>query len=263
MVNGVQRITSVSRPGLSQVTLEFGWGRDMDFAALDVRQKLDLVTLPREAERPVLLRFDPANDPIMRLYLTGGENLYQLRYLAEELVKKDLESTEGVAAVKVHGGYEEEIEVRIDEGRLALLGLGVDEVNSRLPAREPQPGRRQPVRGRSALPGARPQRVPRPRRHPRHRGAHRPGAAGDGRRRGRGHARPQAARRDHALRRRRGGRAGGLQGGRRQHRPRRAGGHRPARPDSRGASRGGHDLCGRRSVPLHRGVDPTRCCPTP
>jgi HAE1 family hydrophobic/amphiphilic exporter-1 len=132
VANGVRRLTSMSRPGLSQVTLEFGWGRNMDFAALDVRQKLDIVRLPRDASRPTLLRFDPANDPVMRLYLTGGESLYQLRYVAEELVKKDLESAEGVAAIKVHGGYEEEIEVRIDEGRLALLGLGVDEVNSRL-----------------------------------------------------------------------------------------------------------------------------------
>ncbi len=132
VVSGVQRLTSVSRPGLSQVTLEFGWGRDMNFAALDVHQKLDLVTLPREAEKPILLRFDPSNDPVMRLYLTGGDDLYQLRYAAEELVKKDLESTAGVAAIKVHGGYEEEIEVHIDEGRLALLGLDIAEVNSRL-----------------------------------------------------------------------------------------------------------------------------------
>jgi len=132
IVGGVQRLTSASRPGLSQVTLEFGWGRNMDFAALDVRQKLDLVRLPDGATKPLLLRFDPANDPVMRLYLTGGESLYQLRYVAEELVKKDIEPTEGVAAIKVHGGYEEEIEVRIDEGRLALLGLGIDQVNDRL-----------------------------------------------------------------------------------------------------------------------------------
>ena len=132
IVGGVQRMTSVSRPGMSQVTLEFGWGRDMDFAALDVRQKLGLVSLPRSADRPVLLRFDPANDPVMRLFLQGGDDLYQLRYVAEEVLKKDLESTAGVAAIKVHGGFEEEIEVRIDEGRVALLGLSVDEVNRRL-----------------------------------------------------------------------------------------------------------------------------------
>ncbi|OLD65934.1 MAG: hypothetical protein AUI47_01065 [Acidobacteria bacterium 13_1_40CM_2_68_5] len=132
VVAGVQRLTSVSRPGLSQVTLEFGWGRNMDFAALDVREKLDLVRLPREAEKPVVLRLDPNNDPILRLYLTGGADLYQLRYVADEVLKKDLESTEGVAAIKVNGGYEEEIQVKVDQGKLALLGLGIQEVNLKL-----------------------------------------------------------------------------------------------------------------------------------
>jgi HAE1 family hydrophobic/amphiphilic exporter-1 len=132
IVAGVQRLTSVSRPGLSQVTLEFDWDRNMDFAALDVRQKLDLLTLPREIEKPVILRFDPANDPIQRLYLTGGKSLYQLRYVAEEVLKKDLESTDGVAAIKVNGGYEEEIEVRVDEGKLSLLGLTIQDVNDKL-----------------------------------------------------------------------------------------------------------------------------------
>ncbi|MHB0971477.1 MAG: efflux RND transporter permease subunit [Thermoanaerobaculia bacterium] len=132
IVAGVQRLTSTSKPGLSQVTLEFDWGRNMDFAALDVRQKLDLLTLPRQLDKPVLLRFDPANDPVLRLYLTGGKSLYQLRYVAEEVLKKDLESTEGVAAIKVNGGFEEEIEVRVDEGKLSLLGLSIADVNQKL-----------------------------------------------------------------------------------------------------------------------------------
>jgi HAE1 family hydrophobic/amphiphilic exporter-1 len=132
VVSGVQRLTSTSRPGLSQVTLEFGWSREMDFASIDVREKLDMVVLPREADKPVLLRFDPSNDPIVRLYLTGGTDLYQLRYVAEEMLKRDLESTEGVAAIKVNGGYEDEIQVQVDQGKLALLGLNIDEVNQRL-----------------------------------------------------------------------------------------------------------------------------------
>ncbi len=132
IVSGVQRLVSVSRPGLSQVTLEFAWGRDMDLASIDVREKLDLVRLPREATKPVVLRFDPANDPIVRLYLRGTENLYQLRYVADEVLKKDLESTEGVAAIKVNGGYEEEIHVRVDEGKLALMGLTIQDVNRKL-----------------------------------------------------------------------------------------------------------------------------------
>jgi hydrophobic/amphiphilic exporter-1 (mainly G- bacteria), HAE1 family len=132
IVSGVQRMTSASRPGLSQVTLEFDWGRNMDFASLDVRQKLELLTLPRESDKPIILRFDPANDPFMRLYVAGGTNLFQLRYVAEEILKKDLESTEGLAAIKVNGGYEEEIEVRVDEGKLALLGIPISEVSEKL-----------------------------------------------------------------------------------------------------------------------------------
>jgi hydrophobic/amphiphilic exporter-1 (mainly G- bacteria), HAE1 family len=132
VVTGVRRLTSSSRPGLSQVVLEFGWGRDMDFAALDVRQKLDLLSLPRDSARPVLLRFDPSNEPVLRLYLTGAESSTALRYVAEEVLKKDLESTEGVAAIKVNGGAEEEIEVRVDESKLARMGLSIEDVGRRL-----------------------------------------------------------------------------------------------------------------------------------
>ena len=132
IVSGVKRLTSVSRPGLSQVTMEFDWGRNMDFASLDVRQKLDVVRLPRDVTKPVVLRFDPTNDPILRLYMQGSDDLFQLRYVAEEVLKKDLESTEGVAAIKVNGGYEEEIQVRVDEGKLSLLGLSIQDVNEAL-----------------------------------------------------------------------------------------------------------------------------------
>jgi HAE1 family hydrophobic/amphiphilic exporter-1 len=132
---GVRRLSSRSRPGLSQVTLEFTWGREMSLASLDVRQKVDLVVLPKEAEKPVILRFDPSSDPILRLYLSDGSNLFRLRYVAEELLKKDLESVDGVAAVKVNGGLEEEIQVQLDEQKLALVGLSPREVQDVL-ARE-------------------------------------------------------------------------------------------------------------------------------
>ena len=132
VVSGVRRLVSISRPGLSQVVLEFKWGRNMDFAALDVRQKLDMVRLPREADKPLLLRLDPATEPVMRLYLTGDADLYRLRYVAEEIAKKGLESTEGVAAIKVNGGFEVEIEVKVDEGKLPLVGLDIEEVKQKL-----------------------------------------------------------------------------------------------------------------------------------
>lgn len=132
VVSGVQRITSRSRAGVSEVTMEFGWDTNMNFAALDVREKIDLVFLPRDAEKPNVLRFDPSNDPILRVILSGSSNLVQLRQFAEKTVKKDLESLDGIAAVKINGGLEEEIHVFMDETRLAAVGLTVQDVNETL-----------------------------------------------------------------------------------------------------------------------------------
>jgi hydrophobic/amphiphilic exporter-1 (mainly G- bacteria), HAE1 family len=132
IISGVQRLTSRSRSGLSQVTLEFAWKTNMDLAALEAREKLDLVTLPRDAEKPAILRFDPSADPILRLGLSGTGDLSRLRMVAEDEVKKDLESIDGLASVKVEGGLERQIEVRVDESRLASYGLTVQDVMTAL-----------------------------------------------------------------------------------------------------------------------------------
>ena len=88
-----------------------------------------MVQLPRDAKRPVLLRFDPSYDPIMRLRLSGKDmSLSHLRYAAEKELKKLLESTSGVAAIKVIGGLEEQIRIEIDEKKLAELGIPISEI---------------------------------------------------------------------------------------------------------------------------------------
>jgi len=121
VVPGLTRLSSVSRSGQSEVVLEFAWKTKMDLVVLDVREKLDVVNLPRDVQRPVILRFDPTYDPIMRLQLYGDLSLGRLRYTAEKELKKNVESTEGVAAIKVIGVLEEQIRIEIDEKRLAEL----------------------------------------------------------------------------------------------------------------------------------------------
>lgn len=125
---GLTRMSSISRAGQSEVVLEFAWGTNMDLAALEAREKLDLVTLPRDAKRPVLLRFDPSNDPILRIRLSGTLGLSRLRYAADHDLRKHIESVDGVAAVKVAGGLEEQIQIEIDEKRLAELRIPIAEV---------------------------------------------------------------------------------------------------------------------------------------
>ncbi|MEM7351721.1 MAG: efflux RND transporter permease subunit [Acidobacteriota bacterium] len=132
VVQNLVRVSSSSRPEVSEVTLEFAWGTAMDFAALDVRERLDLLRLPLETEPSVLLRYDPSLDPILRIGVTGGSDLVRLRQVTEERIQRPLERIEGVAAAQVEGGLEEEFQVLFDERRLANLGLGVDTLISRL-----------------------------------------------------------------------------------------------------------------------------------
>ncbi len=69
------RSTSISRAGISDVLLEFDWGTEMTFAVQDVRDTLDGVFLPQGAERPLILRYDPNLDPILRIAVSpAGES---------------------------------------------------------------------------------------------------------------------------------------------------------------------------------------------
>ena len=162
VVKSVNRVSSISRSGQSDVILEFAWGTNMDYAGLDVREKLDALELPLEVQRPSVLRFDPSLDPIMRFGLyrlppegeeespEGGqqavyasyepemdfdeEALKVLRRFAEEEIKKELEASGGVAAVKVSGGLEDEIQVLIDQARMAQLQLPIENLAYQLGA---------------------------------------------------------------------------------------------------------------------------------
>ena len=144
VVKGLYRLQSVSRTGQSDVVLQFAWGTDMDKASLEVRDKLEVLQLPLEAKQPVLLRFNPSTEPIMRLVLMAGETsdatpaqqrqaeLMRLRRFADDELKKRLEPITGVAAVKISGGLEDEVQVLIDQKRLAQLHLPIEQVISRL-----------------------------------------------------------------------------------------------------------------------------------
>ena len=143
------RSSSVSRAETSDVILDFDWGTPMTFAVQDVRDRLDGVFLPDGAERPLILRYDPNLDPILRIALSLPEkkaeegaappasrsaerSLIHLRWLAENRVKRELETLPGLAAVQVRGGLEEEIRVRVDPFKLAALGLDPAAVATRL-----------------------------------------------------------------------------------------------------------------------------------
>ncbi len=144
VIGGLSRISSISRAGVSDVVLEFSWDVDMSEALQDTLEKLDLVFLPEEAERPLILRFDPSLDPVLELSLSGSvgasagerfreeEGLRTVRRIAELQVRRALEPIKGVAAVRLRGGLEEEIHVLVDDDRLRRTGLSIQRVIDRL-----------------------------------------------------------------------------------------------------------------------------------
>ncbi|MDX3774135.1 efflux RND transporter permease subunit [Chromatiaceae bacterium AAb-1] len=140
IVKGVRKVQSVSRSGRSDVVMEFDWGTNMDLAGLEVREKLDVLLLPLEIEKPLLLRFNPNLDPVVRLALSrtseDGEltpaQLVSLRTYAEEDLRRRIESFSGVAAVRPDGGLSQEIQILADPHKLSQLQLDIAAISSRL-----------------------------------------------------------------------------------------------------------------------------------
>ena len=138
VIKGLSRIYSVSTTGRSDVKLELNWDADIKQAAYEIRDRIDSVQLPLDAGSPILLRFNPSTAPIMQVVLTLSDEtdnlaqLKQLRTFTEQLFKKKLEPVAGVAAVKISGGLEQEIQIEPDQYKLAQLGLTISDISSRL-----------------------------------------------------------------------------------------------------------------------------------
>ncbi len=154
VVSGLNEISSISRAGVSDVVMEFVWGTSMIEAIQNTLEKLDTVRLPRGAEKPLLLHYDPSLDPVMELSLSvagpqfgdvsgDGQQVQpgldnagarRLRRIAELQVKRGLEPITGVAAARVRGGLEEEIHVLVDRAELERVNISISQVLSRLQA---------------------------------------------------------------------------------------------------------------------------------
>lgn len=138
-VEGLVAVESRSRAGISDVVLEFDWGTPMSAASQDVRERLQTTMLPTGTGRPLLLRYDPSLDPILRVAVSASKpsedttatttaaaapvDLLALRELAERTLKRDLEALDGVAAVSVRGGLSRLVRVEPREDLLAARGV--------------------------------------------------------------------------------------------------------------------------------------------
>lgn len=136
-VSNLEGISSTSETGKATVALKFRPGTDMNFAALEVREKFSKVKnkLPKDIEKPVIAKYEESDIPIMILAITGTKEEYtaeEIRKIVETSVKEKLARVPGVANVDLAGGREEKIIVDVDQGRLEAYKLSMEEVTNKI-----------------------------------------------------------------------------------------------------------------------------------
>lgn len=133
-VSDVKHITSKSRTGKSQVTLELNFDADVDAAAVDASQKVNAIrkSLPDDADDPVVEKRDMDAAPILDLALVSPHPLDEMYSLADNTLTNDFTKADGVSDVELSGGRDPEIAVKIDRDKLSYYGISMNDIISAL-----------------------------------------------------------------------------------------------------------------------------------
>lgn len=131
--SSIRKVSSTSREGTSIVICEFNWNTNMDFAALNVREKVDLIKekLPRDSEEPIVMKYNPFDTPILILSVSAEEGQispYELREITRRIIKDEVEKIDGVAQVILSGGREREIVVELNQERLRAFSVSIMDI---------------------------------------------------------------------------------------------------------------------------------------
>ncbi len=129
-LDGLKHVSSACMENVCQTLLEFELGVEVDVAATDVRERLDLVRaiLPADAEDPIIQKYDINAQPIITLALTGEAPLEELYDYADNVFRDKISIVRGVADVELVGGAEREVHVVLDRRQLAARGLSAMQV---------------------------------------------------------------------------------------------------------------------------------------
>lgn len=130
-LRGLVSYTASSSQGISVVRVVLDWKADIQYAAMEAREKLDLArnALPQDAERPVVLQYDPNAAPLLSIACVGkaaGDK--DLRSFLEKDVKPLLQRIDGVGGVKLTGGEIPEVCVDVDPARLSSVSLSLQDI---------------------------------------------------------------------------------------------------------------------------------------
>src|SRR5436190_13458769 len=133
-IEGVDELSSVTREGVSRITVQFLYERNRDAAAQDVRDKVSSVLsqLPEGTDTPIIGKFDLDALPVIAVSISAPRDLREITYVADKSIKQNLETVLDVGAVNIVGGRTRAIQVAADVERLRARGLTIDDVRGAL-----------------------------------------------------------------------------------------------------------------------------------
>lgn len=133
-ISGIDELRSTSSEGVSLVFVSFDLERDLDEAAQDVRDKINraLPNLPRTIEQPTIEKLDPDASPIMTISVASNRNIREMTEFADKVLRRQIESINGVGQVQIIGGRKRQVNVYLDGDKLRGYNLTVTQVSQAL-----------------------------------------------------------------------------------------------------------------------------------
>jgi HAE1 family hydrophobic/amphiphilic exporter-1 len=139
-ISGIDQLISTSSDGVSLVTVQFVLEKNVDVAAQEVRDKVNTVLrdLPKDADPPIIQKFDPDSIPVLAIALSGPAPIRDITEFADKKLRRRLESIDGVGQVTIIGGRPRQINVVVDTEKLTAVGLTTAQLNNALQAQNVQ-----------------------------------------------------------------------------------------------------------------------------
>src|SRR5581483_1746242 len=149
-ISGIEELRSTSSEGVSLVFVTFELERNLDSAAQDVRDKISTIIplLPKNIDLPTVEKLDPDASPIMTLSVASNRSVREMSEYADKVLRRQIESVNGVGQVLIIGGRKRQINVNLDGNKLRAYNLTVSDVSRSLQAESGSP-RRSRRRGRA------------------------------------------------------------------------------------------------------------------
>ncbi|KOR76230.1 efflux RND transporter permease subunit [Paenibacillus solani] len=129
-IDGVKTITSTSMENAANVMVEFDYGSNLDNATAAVREALNEVKLPDDAQKPTISKFSLSSMPVVSLSIANKDKmaLDELTRITENDIVPELEDLDGVASVQVAGQFVNEVQLKFNHDKMSELGLTEDTV---------------------------------------------------------------------------------------------------------------------------------------